>query len=350
MKIYEKIVKKYFVIMGIFILSGIIFFSYETRVYGKEKVCLENLKCISGEYIYSNKNQYCVSYFTNKSTIEFSFNCSLEENTKISNLIVIGSDNNKCGEITYDSRLKNFILKINLNEGDNEIKIKDKEDNSEVAALSVFYKKLEVIGIPKNIAVGDNFNIKCNIDDFKNILGKTDVEWFSYGINTMILNKNGNVTIVNGGEGVAAAMIYDMNNCAIGHIDISICASGKGKYGWIKNNNKWYYIDPMTKCFKVGWIESNSNKYFINDDGEMKVGWLDYKGTRFYLAKDGTMKRGWEKIDGRWYYFNEDGSLRKGWLTYNKDQYYFGEDGVMITGSYYVDGTVLEFDDNGQLI
>ncbi len=353
-KLYERIIKRILLSAGTMIFSGIIVFSCN-NVYGKEKSVITNLKITTGEYIQYVNNEYCADYFSNKDTINISFNmngiCDEEAiNAQLQNFSIIGNDKSICGGMKYNSSLKECIMTINLNEGENGIRIKNKITNDYEAYIKINYKRVSVTGIPENLKVDDNFNISWNIKDLSKELNNYRAEWYGYGINTMLISTNGNITIVNGGNGTISSMIYDCNNKAVGHIEINIESSGTGKYGWIKNNGKWYYIDPETKCFKIGWLESNNNKYYINNNGEMAVGWIDYRGVRYYLAKDGTMKNGWEKIDGCWYYFNEDGSMRRGWLDYNNSKYYFGEDGVMVTGSCYIDGQIIEFKDNGEMV
>ncbi len=345
-KLYGGLTK---LLIGMMIFFGIIVFNIKD-VYGEEKTTITNLKVITGEYIESSDKGYYIDYFSNENTISMSFYTDYmndEEKIKdnLSKLIITGNNNTLCGKAEYDSRLKQCVMTINLNEGENNIKVCN-ENNTSLANLKINYKKVLVEKLPDNLCVDDNFNVTWKIKGTHNYRA----EWYGYGIDTMLISKNGNITIVNGGKGTAAAVLYDGNNKAVGHIEINISASGEGKYGWVKNNGKWYYIDPNTKCFKIGWIKSNNNKYFINNNGEMAVGWIDYKGVRYYLAKDGTMKSGFEKIDGKWYYFNKDGSMRTGWLEYNNNKYYFTQDGIMVTGNHVINGKDVEFKNNGEFI
>ena len=302
----------------------------------------ENLKVLTSEQIQKNsENEYSIVYYSNVNSIDISFDFGNEDeyteeeiDDKISKISVIGDDNSICGSIK--------------NEEEPTILLKNNVDNTIIIKLNIIHKKVNIEGIPQNIKAGDNFSLKWNIKDIDN--HTIHAQWYTYGIGTMLLSKNGNATIVNGGRGKAAAILYDAKSNPMGHIDVTINAVGTGKYGWIKNDGKWDYIDPETKCFKLGFITSNNNIYYINSTGEMAVGWVKDNGTWYHMGEDGVMDKGWIKTDQKWYYFNDDGSMLKGWLEYAGKKYYFCEDGAMASGSIYIDGNVYTFAENGALI
>src|SRR5690606_7775004 len=66
--------------------------------------------------------------------------------------------------------------------------------------------------------------------------------------------------------------------------------SGVMQTGWIKVNNKWYYM---------------------NKSGAMHTGWLELNGKTYYLDNSGAMQTGWVKIDNIWYLFNNKGMLQQ---------------------------------------
>lgn len=343
---------KYFIKTSVFIF--ILFFGIcSGYAANAENKMPENLKVLTSEQVQKiSDNEYSIVYYSNVNSIDISFDFGNEDeyteeeiNDKISKISVIGDDNSICGSIKNEEEP---VIEINLHEGENKILLKNNEDNTIIIKLNIIHKKVNIEGIPQNIKEGDNFSLKWNIKDVDN--NTIHAQWYTYGIGTMLLSKNGNATIVNGGIGKAAAILYDVNSKPIGHIDVSINAVGTGKYGWIKNDGKWYYIDPETKCFKLGFITSNDNIYYINSTGEMAAGWVKDNGIWYHMGEDGTMNKGWMKIDHKWYYFNDDGSMLKGWLEYAGKKYYFGEDGAMASGSIYIDGNVYTFAENGALV
>lgn len=253
----------------------------------------ENLKVLTGEKVQKISNsEYTIIYYSNVNLIDISFdfgNESTQENieNEINSISVIGDDNTVAGKIKNEEEP---VIEINLHEGENTIHLKNNTDNKVIMKMKIIYKKVNIEGIPNNIKAGDNFTLKWCIKDIDN--DSIHAEWYNYGIDTILLSKNGNAAVVNGGTASVAAMIYDINNNAVGHIDISLSAAGTGKYGWIKNDGKWYYIDPETKCFKMGWLTSNNNIYYINSNGEMATGWIKDNGTLYYMNQDGTLSKG----------------------------------------------------------
>ena len=68
--------------------------------------------------------------------------------------------------------------------------------------------------------------------------------------------------------------------------------NGKEKTGWIKDNNKWSYINPVTKIMLTGWLKYDDNWYYLKDNGEMATGWIQDKGNWYYLKDSGEMLKG----------------------------------------------------------
>ncbi|KAA0548449.1 hypothetical protein FZW96_07700 [Bacillus sp. BGMRC 2118] len=100
------------------------------------------------------------------------------------------------------------------------------------------------------------------------------------------------------------------------------------KYGWVYENNHWYFYDLKTGNIKTGWVYDGA-WYYLNSNGTMKTGWL-YDGAWYYLNNSGVMQTGW-LYDGAWYYLTNSGAMQKGWL-YDGAWYYFTTSGVMQTG------------------
>lgn len=323
--------------------------SYALPIFNSE-YSISNLKVLTGEKIKESSGAYEINICSNENKVEMIFDIEIDKSDDdlnndiskyIDELIVLGNNNIISGEIDYNGTIN---MTASLNEGNNLIKIKNKENNNELIKLYINYTKVNVKGIPENVSVGDNFNLICTIneEEYKN------TKWTAYGIDTLIVSENGNVTIINGGTGRIIGSIYK-NDEVIGNVNISLSATGKGKLGWIKNDEKWYYIDPVKKHFRIGWLESNNNWYFMNKFGQMQTGWIEYNGSIYYLEGNGAMARGWIKVDNKWYYMNNNGTMKKGWLTTNNGSYYLDENGVMVNGKILIDNKEYVFNNNGKL-
>ncbi len=115
--------------------------------------------------------------------------------------------------------------------------------------------------------------------------------------------------------------------------------------GWMRLNNRWYYLNPEGGKAVTGWQTINGKRYFFADNGIMKENtW--YEGR--YFNDKGWMSSGWQQADGRWYYLDPDSGLPvTGWQTINGQRYYFAEDGTMTENDWY-DGYY--FNDKGWMV
>jgi glucan-binding YG repeat protein len=103
------------------------------------------------------------------------------------------------------------------------------------------------------------------------------------------------------------------------------------KLGWVKKNNKWYYVTK--KGNKTGWAKIDGKKYYFNSKGEMQTGIVTIKGKKYYFAKSGEMQTGWKKLNKKWYYFEKDGHMKTGWKRFGERRFYLDpETGAMVTG------------------
>ena len=118
------------------------------------------------------------------------------------------------------------------------------------------------------------------------------------------------------------------------------------KLGWLKKNNKWYYVTK--KGNKTGWAKIDGEKYYFNSKGVMQTGVVTIKGKKYFFAASGAMKTGWKHISKNWYYFEKDGHMKKGWL-HLKDRWFFldEETGEMCTGFKVIKGRRYYFQRDG---
>lgn len=79
------------------------------------------------------------------------------------------------------------------------------------------------------------------------------------------------------------------------------------KIGWAQEKGNWYYYDNGN--IKTGWLKDNNKYYYLNSLGIMQKGWIKDSGKDYYLDNSGVMQTGWKQSNGSWYYLNSDGSM-----------------------------------------
>ena len=85
---------------------------------------------------------------------------------------------------------------------------------------------------------------------------------------------------------------------------------------WLKENNKWYYLNSKNGDMKTGWNKINDKWYYLDsENGDMKTGWNKINDKWYYLdSENGDMKTGWNKINDKWYYLDsENGNMKTVW-------------------------------------
>ena len=158
--------------------------------------------------------------------------------------------------------------------------------------------------------------------------------------------------------------------------------------GWVKTNNKWYYMND-DGSMKTGWILLDNYWYYLKEQGDMatgrlqtdtgvfilnaygamQTGWALCNSKWYYANHNGYCLKGWRYINDKWYYFDDDysmhtgwlkkgdywyyldssGAMRTGWLQLGSAKFYLDEDGAMVTGRVEIDGDSFFFDNNGYL-
>lgn len=131
--------------------------------------------------------------------------------------------------------------------------------------------------------------------------------------------------------------------------------SSSSQYGWIKNNDGWWYKNVDGSYPKNGWQLINGKWYLFDVNGYMKTGWQRYEGNMYYLTRNGDMQTGWLEdnrlwyyflpngeiavdwvnVDGKWYFMNQNGTMRSGWIQWKGYWYYLNPmDGSMAVNTY----------------
>ncbi len=154
-------------------------------------------------------------------------------------------------------------------------------------------------------------------------------------------------------------------------------ASGKLKEGWLKYNNKYYYLNPFmitsdtclingkfyvfeangARTTKKGWIALDRNAgagttqrrwTYVTGGGQAVTGWQKIGTKRYYFnPKNALMTEdGVRKVGKKICYFNSDGSwanTKTGWIKYNGEKYYF-VNGIAAMGWKKINGYAYFFD------
>lgn len=96
--------------------------------------------------------------------------------------------------------------------------------------------------------------------------------------------------------------------------------------GWLFDDGKWYYFDPINGHMKTGWVNDGRWYYLKPGTGEMVIEWF------------------WDDVYQSWYYFDpENGNMVTGWLDYKGYKYYLKPDGKMASNEYIQDGGLTKY-------
>ena len=129
------------------------------------------------------------------------------------------------------------------------------------------------------------------------------------------------------------------------------------RYGWVKEEEDWFYFDSYGHMVTDKWIGS----YYVKSDGKMAVSeWVE-DGT-YYVDANGVYQTGWLRLEDQWYYLNGLGEKQTGWVMVNggwfyadpetgvlweqrwlNDTYYLWAGGYMATGWQWIDGSYYYF-------
>ena len=123
------------------------------------------------------------------------------------------------------------------------------------------------------------------------------------------------------------------------------------KYGWLKEDGKWYYYLSGKKTYLNKQI-GGKVYFFDRDTAELRTGFVTYNGHTYYinpLVNDNPVNcyavTGWQTIDGKVMYFDRSTcyQAKNEWMTLGTDKYYFDADGVRASGWVQIDGKWYEF-------
>ena len=123
------------------------------------------------------------------------------------------------------------------------------------------------------------------------------------------------------------------------------------KYGWQKEDGKWYYYLSGKKTYLNKTI-SGKLYFFDRDTGALCTGFVTY-GTHTYYFRplvndkpaDCYAVTGWQNIEGKTMFFDRSTcyQTKNEWLTMGTDKYYFDSEGARVSGWVQIDGKWYEF-------
>ena len=123
-------------------------------------------------------------------------------------------------------------------------------------------------------------------------------------------------------------------------------AAAATQLGWVKKNNKWYYV--TAKGNYTGWAKIDGEYYLFGNDGAMKTGWQQVGNKWYLLAPNGKMITGWRKVNGKWYFMNNSGDMKTGWIKCGYNWFYLKNTGAMAAGGWEkIEGKWYYFSNNG---
>lgn len=104
---------------------------------------------------------------------------------------------------------------------------------------------------------------------------------------------------------------------------------------WQKIKDVWYYFDGSGYMYENKWLKHTDDSwYYLGDGGAMvENGWKEIKGKHYYFLKGGAMKTGWLKDGDKWYYLDaNNGDMKTDHMIKSADGwYYLDKEGVMVT-------------------
>lgn len=162
--------------------------------------------------------------------------------------------------------------------------------------------------------------------------------------------------------------VFDANGVWLGRLsDITGDYSNKPD-GWLKQNNKWYFV-MAGELVTDEALYINGNWYYFDYDGCMVTDMFRYdyssfnEYVRYYTASGAAATyKGWQRIHNKWVFFNNDSTVSLGWITANGKTYYqdytfaddaysyeFGEVSI-VTGYRVIDDVLCQFNSDGALM
>ena len=112
-------------------------------------------------------------------------------------------------------------------------------------------------------------------------------------------------------------------------------------YGWVNENNNWYWLDNNGNIVKNTWIKDKNKWYHLSSTGIMDTDkWIkNNSGTWSYVNNKGEALIGWHNLSWNnvksWYYFDENGNMKSSeWVKNKGKDYYLTSSGAMATNSY----------------
>ena len=121
--------------------------------------------------------------------------------------------------------------------------------------------------------------------------------------------------------------------------------------------NDWYYATSDGKRFD-GWLKYNNKWYYIEFSDVIQNDLYSVDGSMYYFAGDGQMMTGWQKLDNwhdgnyEWYFFDSNGKGHNGWAKDSTYWYYCSDGSLIRDGMIYLESydAWYCFDNEGRML
>lgn len=217
---------------------------------------------------------------------------SVDVSDKVDKVTIVAEPENDEDKVKINgTRVKDeddYEMDINLNTGNNTIKITVENEDDEIRKYTINIKKE----------------------------GKKETS-NSSSANTKSTN-NSTAKIVDGkvmatGIDIADSSFYDSgtnNSAYVGYVNKTVDAKNK----WVKTGLNWQYFNEKGNALRNEWFKDSDGKwYYFQTNAYMTTGWRFIDGSWYYFDKTGYMlSNKWLKhTDGKWYYFTSSGEMAK---------------------------------------
>lgn len=217
---------------------------------------------------------------------------SVTVSDKVDKVTVLAEPENDDDKVRINgTRVKDeddYEMDINLNTGNNTIKITVENEDDE--------KRQYTINIKKE---GNKEASNTSSTTAKSTTNST--------------TKTVDGKIMATGIDIADSSFYNSgtnNSSYVGYVNKTVDAKNK----WVKNGLNWQYFDSNGNALRNKWFKDSDGKwYYFQTNAYMTTGWRFIDGSWYYFDKTGCMLANkWVKdVDGKWYYFTSSGEMAK---------------------------------------
>ena len=118
--------------------------------------------------------------------------------------------------------------------------------------------------------------------------------------------------------------------------------------GWVKNKDDYYYYANQDSTIPGGWLKYNNKWYYIHEDGQMATNYAFVDDSIYVFESSGALASGWFRNNyGNLCYANSNGTIYHGWLQQGSKWYYINGNIKVIDAARRINGKAHKFDRYG---